>query len=278
MTSTKVTVALASAVILLAATAVIRDSRLLRTAESRLAAATADLASQTGRHETARRELSAIRRQKVEADARERELIATTPNPLRPYLQDPAYRALAATASQAKRHLEFQRLYRALQLSPDQIERFEQNMLRQDQSNLDGQVARDLGLDEQAVSRRSGPEWNSAMRELLGNDGMHQLLDYLRSMALRNFVDGIAAKSYETGEPITLEQADRLTALALAHDSMYQSGKGTDPGKVSWNQVWEPAGKFLSPAQVVTFETAVEVWSLQKRIRLGLKPAPPRKG
>jgi hypothetical protein len=97
-------------------------------------------------------------------------------------------------------------------------------------------------------------------------------------MAVRNFVDGIAAKSYENGEPIALEQADRLTALALAHDSLYQAGKGTDPGKVSWNEVWTPAAKFLSPQQVITFETAVEVWTLQKRISLGKTPPPPRKG
>lgn len=275
MSSTKVTVAVTGAVILLAATAVIRDAASLRRAESSHAAAASELAALVQRSETAQRELSTVQRQKAEADAREREIIATTQNPLRPYLQDPEYRALARTASQARRHLEFQRFYRALRLSPEQIARFEQIMVRQDQANLDGQLARDLGRDEQAVYRRSGPEWNSAMRELLGEDGMNQLRDYLRSMAVRNFVDAIAAQSYESGEPITLEQADRLTALALAHDPLYQQGKGTDPGKVSWNEVWEPAAKFLSPQQVVTFETAVEVWSLQKRISLGLKAAAP---
>jgi RNA polymerase sigma factor (sigma-70 family) len=275
MSSTKMTVAVAGVVILFAVTAVVRDAAALTRAESSQAAAEADLAALRQRSDTARRELAAVQRKKAEADARERELIATTQNPLRPYLQDPAYRALARTASQARRHLEFQRLYRALGLSPDQIERFEQIMVRQDQANLDGQVARDLGRDEQAVFRHSGPEWNSAMRSLLGEGGMAQLQDYLRSMAVRNFVDDIAAKSYESGEPITLEQADRLTALALAHDPLYQQGKGTDPGKVSWNAVWEPAAKFLSPQQVVTFETAVEVWSLQKRISLGLKAAAP---
>jgi len=263
-------------VVLLAATVVVRDSAALRSAETRHSAAESELAALAQRNETARRELSAVQRKKAEADAREREIIATTPNPQRPYLQDPEYRALARTASQARRHLEFQRLYRALRLSPEQIARFEEIMVRQDQANLDGQVARDLGRDEQAVFRHSGPEWNSAMKELLGDEGMNQLKDYLRSNAVRNFVDAIAAKSYESGEPITLEQADRLTALALAHDPMYQQGKGTDPGKVSWNEIWEPAAKFLSPRQVVTFETAVEVWSLQKRISLGLKATGPR--
>ncbi len=277
MSSTKLTMAVSAAVILLAATTVIREIGLLRIAESSHAAAVSELAALAQRYEADQRELAVVQRQKVEADARERHIVATMENPLRPHLQDPEYRAQARLASQARRHLEFQRFYRARRLSPEQIERFEQIMVRQDEAALDGQIARDLGRDEQAVYRLSGPAWNSAMRDLLGADGMNQLKDYLRSNAVRNFVDGIAAKSYESGEPITLEQADRLTALALAHDSLYQQGKGTDPSKVRWNEVWEPATKFLSPEQVVTFETAVEVWSLQKRISLALKAATPTK-
>jgi RNA polymerase sigma factor (sigma-70 family) len=268
MSSTKVTVAAAGVVILLAGTAIFHDIESVRGAENSRATVVAELAAVERQREAVQRELTAIQQQKAQADAREREIIATAENPTRPHLQDPAYRALARTVSQTRRHLEFQRFYRARQLSPEQITQFEAAMVRQDQANIDGQVARDLGRDEQAVYRRSGPEWNSAMKALLGTEGKEQLEVYLRSMALRNFVDGIAAKSYQSGEPITLEQADRLTALALAHDPTYQSGKGTDPGKVSWNEVWEPAAKFLSPAQIVTFETAVEVWSLQKRISL----------
>jgi RNA polymerase sigma factor (sigma-70 family) len=275
MSSTKVTVAVASAVLLLAGASVIRDASRVGLAATSQAVAESELAALVQQRETVRSELSAIRRQKADADAREREIISTAANPLRPYLQDPEYRALARKASQARRHLEFQRLYRQLQLSPDQIEQFEQIMARQAQATLDGQVARDIGRDEQAIYRQSGPEWSSAMKNLLGADGMHQLQDYLRSMAIRNFVDGIAAKSYESGEPITLEQADRLIAVALANDPMYRQGKGTDPGKVNWNDVWAPAAKFLLPEQLVTFETAVEVWSLQKRISLGLKSAAP---
>jgi hypothetical protein len=190
---------------------------------------------------------------------------------VRPYLQDPAYRALARTAQQARKHLEFQRFYRARNLSPDQIAQFEAIMARQYEATLDGQIARDLGRDEQAIFRQSGPEWSSAMVNLLGQDGKRHLEEYLRSTAVRAFIDNIAAQSYESGDPITLEQSDRLAELALAHDPTYQSGKGTDPGKVHWNEVMEPAAKFLSPAQVVTFETAVEVWSLQKRISLARK-------
>ena len=109
------------------------------------------------------------------------------------------------------------------------------------------------------------------MREILGPEGKAELEVYLRSNALRSFVDDIAAKSYESGEPISLEQADQILTHALAHDSTFQQGKGTDPSKVDWNAVWEPAAKFLSAEQLATFETTVEVWSLQKRLSLDRK-------
>jgi hypothetical protein len=275
MSSTKVSVAVAGAVILLAGVSVVRDASAAKLFESQQTAAASALAAMRQEHAAVRDQLAAVQRQKADEDARERQIISTTPNPLRPYLQDADYRALARTASQARRHLEFQRFYRQRALSPEQIARFEQIMVQQDQANLDGQIARDLGRDEQAVYRESGPVWNAAMRELLGPDGKEQLEVYLRSNALRNFVDGIAVKSYESGEPITIEQSDQLLAHALAHDATYQSGKGTDPGKVDWNAVWEPAAKFLSPEQLATFETTVEVWSLQKRISLAQK-APTR--
>jgi RNA polymerase sigma factor (sigma-70 family) len=275
MSSTKVTAAIAAVALLLAVVSVVRDASLHAAAETgRDQASTAQAAAERD-YAKARRELAQLQRARAEADARERALITTTPNPLRPYLQDPAYRELARTASQAQRHLGFQRFYRQLGLTPEQIERFEAIMVRQDQANLDGQIARDLGRDEQAVYRQSGPEWDAAMRELLGDEGKKQLEDYLRSLPLRYFIDATAARSYASAQPITLAQADQLIAVVLAHTPIYQEGKGTDPGKVSWNEVWDPAAKILSPEQLAAFENSVEVWSLQKRVSLAQKAANP---
>jgi RNA polymerase sigma factor (sigma-70 family) len=275
MSSTKITAAVASVVLLLAATSVVRDASLRAAAETSRDQAAAAHAAVQREQAAARRELAQLQRERAEADARERAVLTTTPNSTRPYLQDPAYREFARTASLALRHLGFQRFYRQLGLTPDQMERFEQIMARQDQANIDGQIARDLGRDEQAVYRQSGPEWSAAMRELLGDEGKKQLEDYLRSLPIRYFVDATAARSYASAQPITLAQADQLIAVVLAHDPMYQQGKGTDPGKVSWNEVWEPAAKILSPEQLAAFENSVEVWSLQKRVSLAQKAASP---
>jgi RNA polymerase sigma factor (sigma-70 family) len=273
MSSTKVAVTAAGIVLVLAVTSIVRDAARHEDAHARLIRAEQQLLVVERDRAAATQERAQLAARQAERDRVERETIQRTPNPLRPHLQDPAYRELARTASRARRHLEFQRFYRRMNLSPEQIARFEAIMVRQDQANLDGQVARDLGRDEQAVYRQSGPEWSTAMRELLGEEGKRQLEDYLRSMAVRNFVDEIAALTYATGEPMTLDQADRLLAVVLANDPLYRQGKGTDPGKVNWSGVWEDAAAFLAPAQVATFETAVEVWSLQKRISLSRAPA-----
>ena len=273
MSSTKITATVAGVVLLFAATSVVRDASLHAAAEASREEAAAVHAAVQREHAAIREELAQRQREQAEADARERTLITTTPNPKRPYLQDPAYREAARTASLALRRLGFQRFYRQLGLTPEQTARFEQIMARQDQANLDGQIARDLGRDEQAVYRQSGPEWSNAMRELLGDEGKKQLEDYLRSLPIRYFVDATAARTYASFQPITLAQADQLVAVVLEHTPIYQQGKGTDPGKVNWHEVWAPAEKILTPEQLAAFENAVEVWSLQKRVSLAKKAA-----
>lgn len=275
MSSTSFTASVAGVVLLLAATSVMHDASLRAAAAAGRDQAAAAHATVQREQAAVRGELAQLQRERAEADARERVLITTTPNPKRPYLQDPVYREAARTASLALRRLGFQRFYRQLGLTPEQSARFEQIMARQDQANLDGQIARDLGRDEQAVYRQSGPEWSQAMRELLGEEGKQQLEDYLRSLPIRNFVDATAARTYATTQPITLAQADQLIAVVLEHTPIYQQGKGTDPGKVNWHEVWRPAEKILTPEQLAAFENAVEVWSLQKRVSLAKKVTSP---
>lgn len=192
------------------------------------------------------------------------------------YLTDARYRELARASSQARRHLEFQRLYRQLRLTPGQIEAFEGIMARQDEAQLDAALARAGGGNEQTVYRRSGAEWNAGMRQLLGEEGMKQLQDYLRSMPVRAFIDHFAVQSSLLGAALTPEQSDQLAALALANDVMYRQGKGTDPGTVNWNGVWDPATTLLTADQIALLQRTVEVWSLQKQLALQLKKGTPR--
>jgi RNA polymerase sigma factor (sigma-70 family) len=273
MSSTKAIV-IAAGVLVLAGGVVLYDRAATERVQAQHAAAEAELAIAKIQQAKLANDLTALRRDLAEAEK------PPAPAPAAPrasagvapaYLSDPEYRELARASNKARRHLEFQRLYRQLNLSPDQIERFESIMVRQNEAQLDAAIVRATGGDEQTVYQRSGPEWNKAMHELLGDAGFSQLQDYLRSMSVRAFVDAFAVRSTAIGAALTPDQAEQLSTLALANDALYQQGKGTDPSHVNWSNVWDPAARLLDPQQLALLQRTVEVWSLQKQISLRLK-------
>jgi RNA polymerase sigma factor (sigma-70 family) len=282
MSSTKA-LALAAGVLVLAGALVWHDRNTLAQAETRRATATAELASANDREAKLAAELALVRHDVAEAEkpatpprrngarvAATR--VAATGPAAAAYLSDPKFRELTRTSAKARVHLEFQRLYRQLGLTSEQIARFEDIMAQQDQARYDAAIVRANGGDEQTVYQRSGPEWSQAMRELLGNHGFTQLQDYLKTTAVRAFVDNFAVQATAIGTPVSPELSDRIAALALANDATYQQGKGTNPGNVNWNAVWDPAAKLLNPDQLALLQRTVEVWSLQKQVSLRFKP------
>jgi RNA polymerase sigma factor (sigma-70 family) len=282
MSMTKIQAGVAALVVLLAATIVVRDVARDRATAQRETTARQNLAEVTHRYAELGREVTTLQSGVAAANAQKSPSqtgpVATPARPARAYLTDPEYQRLAIVSSLARRHLEFQRLYRRLGLSADQVEKFENIMTIQDQANLDAAALRDQGRDPQEVFRHSGPEWQRAMQDLIGPDGFAQLQDYLRGMPVRAFVDSLAGPTAAIGEPLTPEQADRLATAALAHDGMYQQGKGTDPGTVDWSAVWPDAGEILSPGQLTTMRTVVDTWLMQKEEQRRLNGQRPSHG
>ncbi|HWA08862.1 MAG TPA: sigma-70 family RNA polymerase sigma factor [Opitutaceae bacterium] len=263
---------------LLATGSLISDTLALRAAERRAAAATiaaeAESARALGRSERLNRQANALEDRITQLEA-SRSVMAAPPvvDLARPYLSDPVYRELYRTSKLARLHFDFQRFYRMIGLSPENIERFEATMVRQDMSNLDAMIARDTGGDEKAVNLGSAKEWNASMDELLGPEGKKLLEDYLKTTSVRNLFDGLATGGFPTGAPITAAQSDQLYQLALVNDPVYQGGKGTDESNINWEAMWEPAAKILSPDQLANLQTAAEVVTLRKRIQSGLAAA-----
>ena len=109
------------------------------------------------------------------------------------------------------------------------------------------------------------------MTALLGREGFKTLEDYLRTMPVRAFVDKFTVYATANGIPLTADQSEELATLALANDGMYRHGRGTDPGTVNWNDVWDPAAKLMSVDQLALLQRTVEVWALQKQVSLQSK-------
>lgn len=272
MSSTKA-IAVAAGVLAVAGGLIWYDHAAAQQAEEQRATVMNELAAAKTAQAKLAAEIAALNREIADAE-KPRPAPAparSTANVAPAYLSDPEYRQVALASSKAQRHLEFQRLYRQLNLTPEQIDRFEAIMSLQDGAKLDALVVRSSGGDEQTVYKRSGPEWSNAMHELLGPDGFSQLQDYLRSRAVRAFIDGFAVQTSTIGAGITPAQSDQLAALALANDSTYQQGKGTDPGRVNWNAMWEPAAKLINADQLALLQNVVEVWSLQKQVSIRLR-------
>ena len=275
MSMNKITGSLIGAVVLVTVGVGVRDVAHFRSVRALAAATELELTSVAERERALREQLAGIQSQINQArSGRSDSAGASTSAAIdrrQPFLTDPTYRQLSISSDLARDHLEFQRLYRGLGLTPDQISKFETIMALQHGANLDARVIMDNGGDPQTVYQKSGPEWSAAMRDLLGPDGFTQLENYLRSMPVRRFVDSLANPAASIGTPLSPEQADQLAATALANDSMYQSGRGTDPGTVNWTAVWRPASTILSSGQLTTFQTMVKVWTLQRQIQLGVR-------
>jgi RNA polymerase sigma factor (sigma-70 family) len=270
MSLNKFAAVVAGAVIIASAGFVIRDASLLRSARNRETAIKAEIAAAARRENDLSQKRSALDRQLAQRETGQPVEKTGATDPKRLYLTDPAYQRLAMISALARHHLEFQRFYRKMNLSPDQIRRFEDTMVLQDQANFDAKVVTDNGGDPQTVYHQSGPQWSSEMKRLLGPDGFRQLQDYLRSRPVRAFVDSLVGDTAAIGEPLTVEQADQVGEIALANDATYKKGKGTDPGTVNWEDVWKPAAQVLSPKQLSMLQTTVRVWSLQRQIQQGL--------
>lgn len=282
----KISVTLAAAIVSLAAYSILRDLRAVRASEHQLALDESQLVTLTRQRKDLDRQLMVLQQETRQQEMKRLEAAPSTPLSeqnresaarARPYLSDPDYQRFAQITSSAKRHLEFQRFYRMKGLRPEQIEEFEAIMARQDRANLEAAIARDTGGDERAIFKRSGPEWSAAMEQLLGSDGKRELQDYLRSKPIRSFLDSLAALTYPIGEPVQTEQLAQLERIVLAHDSTYQQGRGTDPGKVNWEAVWEPASRVLSSQQLTALQMMVEERSLKAEVQKGLNAAAPPK-
>jgi RNA polymerase sigma factor (sigma-70 family) len=274
MSSSKAVV-IAAGVLALAGGFIVYDRSIVRDAEEQRRRAEANLAAASDRQAKLTAQLAGLQHEITEAE----KPVPAAPPPRAPgaapaYLTNPDFRQLVRASTKARWHLEFQRLYRQLNLSAAQIEQFEAFMTRQDEAYIDAALVRADGGDEQTVFKRSGAEWSQAMRDLLGEGGFTQLKDYLRARPVRAFVDNFAVQSAATGTGLTAEQADQLALLALANDPMYQNGKGTDPGTVNWSGVWDPAAKLLSREQLALLQRTVEVWALQKQVALHFKAQP----
>jgi len=142
-------------------------------------------------------------------------------------------------------------LFKALNLSPAQLDAFRRIMDAAAQPMNLMVPAGQYALSPSA-EHLSEDQKNAQLQDLLGPQGFQQYLDATRLAPLRGLVAQLAAASYYTPTPLTADQGAQLQSLLAAQSSTYADGGVANPGSVDWNQAMTQAKGILSPSQLAS--------------------------
>lgn len=191
---------------------------------------------------------------------------ATTPtfifNPIVTLDKNPELQVLIRKTRRSSLQAYYAPLFRRLGLSVEQIEAFKDHVLDREEAEQDIMAAaRSQGFSrtDPAVASlltKAEQEYQAAQRSLLGEPAYQQLADYSRTVALRDFVSGIAAAATVKGTPINSDEAEKLIHLIAAASPSYQKGGDAEFQDADWEVVDAQAREFMTEQQWNAFRTA----------------------
>ncbi|HUR58362.1 MAG TPA: sigma-70 family RNA polymerase sigma factor [Opitutaceae bacterium] len=188
---------------------------------------------------------------------------------------NPDMQRLTLQAERASFALRFGPLYSRLNLSPEQVARFEQRLTAASETSLDlmaASVAKGLSPQDPAVQRLGADEkskFEADVRQLLGEAGFREYQNYERSQPARESVSQLLGNLTAIGAPLTADQMNQLTQIVANHSPAYQQGarvKGT-AADVRWNEVVTDAQNLLSPAQLGVLRAAATQFGAIQQMR-----------
>lgn len=175
--------------------------------------------------------------------------------------EDPRLQNLKIAARRGQLAISFEPLYRTLALTPEQIRRFEDNLLRHEQERDDlssAARARGVAPNDPTVQKLLGDSiraYRATQRELLGDYGMTQLEEHERLESVREVTSGLAAAAAMAGVPFNAEQAERVAQLLANASATYENSHRPNMGRVDWDRVRDEGRTFLSESQLTIITT-----------------------
>jgi hypothetical protein len=257
-----------------------RQAQLANEAETALAtlrhkrtAATASATIVSPRLATAKRETAALRATLAKLNAAKTR--ATTPLPVAAPVKnqenvtiadrlrkEPDTQLFFLARQRADTFAKYGLLFRQLQLTPEQIEAFQDTVVKHEEQMMDlSAVAETQGFSQDSSESRKlrekiDAEFQAAQHELLGPARYAQFQDYERTTFIRELVNGWAGGATVVArEPLTPEQGEQLVHILANASANYRKGQGAAPNDLDWNTVDAEAAKILTPAQFVVFKT-----------------------
>jgi hypothetical protein len=167
--------------------------------------------------------------------------------------------------------LKYQPLYRALNLSPSQVARFEAVLSEAQQGMVDlwAVASTTPGLATEAGSKgatsitrlTSEPLAlrDASLKELLGEAGFKEYRKFEDGGTSRKLVGSLAANLYSSTTPLTREQGEAVEHLLLANSKKIKTAMTPDgqnnpiyliEDSTDWNAVGSQAAAILTPEQL----------------------------
>jgi hypothetical protein len=233
------------------------EAKLQREAD-RLAAAEKTCAAQRAAYETAQKAKDAAQ---AAEEAQTTAADSKSQNFMERLLKDPEMQNLQLASNRIDLANTYAPLFSRLNLTPEQIEKFQDNALARMAHNADsGAAMRTQGLSQddpvlEKLSEQAEAEYQQSQRALLGEAGYRQFQEYERTADVRDVVRGLAGAAAVEGLPFSAQQAEQLTQLLANTCSSYRSGKDAGLDEIDWAAVDAQARTILSESQLKLIQT-----------------------
>jgi hypothetical protein len=170
--------------------------------------------------------------------------------------KEPAIQLAYIAAQRARAAMQYGALFRQLNLSGAQMEKFEDLLAHRAEGWMDLQAAfssQGIALTDPVVGqswKELNDQFQSAELALLGPAAYAQAFDYNRSAAARDMVDNYAGGAVVVvGEPFTPQQGEQLVSIIANASESYRNGGEFDSQNIDWATVEANARPILTPGQ-----------------------------
>jgi RNA polymerase sigma factor (sigma-70 family) len=176
--------------------------------------------------------------------------------------------------------VRFGPLYKNLNLSPEQVAKFEQRLADSFQDEVDfaaaihakGFAPNDPAIATLATTEKARLETD--LRAILGEAGLRDYQNYERSYGAREMVNTLLGNLVYNGSLLSPQQVNQLTQVLAEQSPAYQKG-GRVPGRaqdVKWDSVVDQATQFLLPPQLDALRAVAEQARAIRRVQEFTEP------
>lgn len=154
-------------------------------------------------------------------------------------------------------------LFRNLGLTASQREKFKDILTGLQSRYADmasAKLALELSNDDPALKKLEADSTRQMEAELtaaFGEAALTAYMDFERSLPARGYVEGFAVQIASSREPLTPEQAEKLSQALLSASASYQAGAVANSEAIDWAAADRAAETFLTPSQLAAWKLGI---------------------